>query len=137
MSSEPTRTLLVLPPPPSAIGAWTLLWGAVLDWRRRRVAAQARRLPAPVISIGNLQLGGSGKTPLVAAIAAHLRERGRRVLAGPAELLGELEAGERQVAVGRVLRGREVALELGRRALHDVGDELRDPGLELIHAGPP
>ena len=32
-----------------------------------------------MISIGNLQLGGSGKTPLVAAIAAHLDAGGRRV----------------------------------------------------------
>ena len=33
----------------------------------------------PVLSIGNLHWGGSGKTPLVAAIAAHLRDEGRRV----------------------------------------------------------
>ena len=32
-----------------------------------------------MISVGNLQLGGSGKTPLVAAIAAHLDAGGRRV----------------------------------------------------------
>jgi len=32
-----------------------------------------------VISVGNLHWGGSGKTPLVAAIAAHLRDRGLAV----------------------------------------------------------
>jgi tetraacyldisaccharide 4'-kinase len=32
-----------------------------------------------VISVGNLHWGGSGKTPLVAAIAAHLRDRGLTV----------------------------------------------------------
>jgi tetraacyldisaccharide 4'-kinase len=37
-------------------------------------------LPAPVVSIGNLELGGTGKTPLVAAIAGHLRDRGQQVV---------------------------------------------------------
>jgi tetraacyldisaccharide 4'-kinase len=74
MSSAP----VVLPPPPRAT-PWTLLWGALLARRRRASAGRARRLPAPVISVGNLQLGGSGKTPLVAAIAAHLDAGGRRV----------------------------------------------------------
>jgi len=32
-----------------------------------------------VVSVGNLHWGGTGKTPLVAAIAAHLRDEGRRV----------------------------------------------------------
>lgn len=32
----------------------------------------------PVIVVGNLTVGGTGKTPLVAAIAQQLRERGRR-----------------------------------------------------------
>ena len=75
MSSAP----VALPPPPRATTPWTLLWGALLARRRRAYAGRARRLPAPVISVGNLQLGGSGKTPLVAAIAAHLDAGGRRV----------------------------------------------------------
>ena len=33
----------------------------------------------PVISVGNLRLGGSGKTPLVAAIAHHLTQQGEVV----------------------------------------------------------
>ena len=37
-----------------------------------------RRLPVPVISIGNLTLGGSGKTPLTALVAVALGELGTR-----------------------------------------------------------
>lgn len=37
------------------------------------------RLPCPVISVGNITLGGTGKTPLTALLAAELIGRGRRV----------------------------------------------------------
>ncbi|HEY2383865.1 MAG TPA: tetraacyldisaccharide 4'-kinase [Terriglobia bacterium] len=37
-----------------------------------------RRLSYPVISVGNLTLGGTGKTPIVIAIAEQLRDRGFR-----------------------------------------------------------
>jgi tetraacyldisaccharide 4'-kinase len=42
----------------------------------RRSWLSSRRLRQPVISIGNLSVGGSGKTPLVAWVAAMLVERG-------------------------------------------------------------
>lgn len=40
---------------------------------------QAYQAGVPVISVGNLTLGGTGKTPLVKWIAGHLRKRGVRV----------------------------------------------------------
>lgn len=40
---------------------------------------KAKRLPVPVISIGGLAAGGSGKTPAVIAIARELCHRGLRV----------------------------------------------------------
>jgi len=52
---------------------------------RLRVAAyetgyrKPRRLAATVISVGNLTLGGTGKTPLVEYIARYLRQEARRV----------------------------------------------------------
>ena len=50
--------------------------------RRRRLAARRperqRRLARPVVSVGNLSTGGTGKTPIVAAIAAWLAARGHR-----------------------------------------------------------
>ena len=40
---------------------------------------KARKLPVPVISVGNIAVGGGGKTPAVIAIANALSERGLRV----------------------------------------------------------
>lgn len=39
-----------------------------------------RRLPVPVISVGNVTAGGTGKTPVVAWLAKALRQRGHRPL---------------------------------------------------------
>ncbi len=36
------------------------------------------KLPAPVICVGNITMGGSGKTPLVQYIAGHLKSRGKK-----------------------------------------------------------
>jgi tetraacyldisaccharide 4'-kinase len=47
------------------------------SWYRQRPHA-VRRLERPVISVGNLVVGGSGKTPVVAAIARLLRDMGHR-----------------------------------------------------------
>jgi tetraacyldisaccharide 4'-kinase len=40
---------------------------------------RARRLPRPVISVGNIAAGGAGKTPAVIALARFLTGRGHRV----------------------------------------------------------
>lgn len=64
--------------------AWVLLplaglFGVVsavhVCWRGRRVAAAG----VPVISVGNLTVGGSGKTPLVAWLAQQLAAEGKKV----------------------------------------------------------
>jgi len=46
--------------------------------RRRRLAAITWKAPVPVIVVGNLVVGGAGKTPLVRALALQLREAGWR-----------------------------------------------------------
>jgi tetraacyldisaccharide 4'-kinase len=59
-----------------------LLWRGVNRLRRalyRRGILKSRRLPRPVISVGNLAAGGAGKTPAVIAIARSLTERGLTV----------------------------------------------------------
>jgi tetraacyldisaccharide 4'-kinase len=57
------------------------IYGQVMRMRRRRVERQPhrqRRLSKPVISVGNLSMGGTGKTPVVAAIARWLIEQGHK-----------------------------------------------------------
>lgn len=41
-----------------------------------RGALRATRLPGPVVSVGNITLGGTGKTPIVAEVAGWLRDEG-------------------------------------------------------------
>ena len=76
------------------VGAWYenrlwpwLLWplGLLYSWlarRRRRRFLDARsrswRAPAPVVVIGNITAGGTGKTPLVIWLARWLAERGMK-----------------------------------------------------------
>jgi len=57
------------------------LYSTVAVWRRQwyaRHPARRARLSRPVVSVGNLCVGGSGKTPLVGHIARLLRDSGER-----------------------------------------------------------
>lgn len=56
--------------------AWFL--AAVASWRRIRQTRSAEPLAAPVIVVGNIAIGGTGKTPLIIAMVKHLQERGYR-----------------------------------------------------------
>ncbi|HJW91991.1 MAG TPA: tetraacyldisaccharide 4'-kinase [Thermoanaerobaculia bacterium] len=59
-----------------------LLYRAINRLRRflyRAGVLRAKKLPVPVISIGNRAVGGSGKTPATIAIAHALQARGMRV----------------------------------------------------------
>jgi tetraacyldisaccharide 4'-kinase len=55
---------------------------AVASWLRRLAYGKgwlaSRRIPVPVVVVGNLRVGGTGKTPLVLWIAEQLRARGYR-----------------------------------------------------------
>jgi tetraacyldisaccharide 4'-kinase len=72
-------------PQPSALAAAlrpaSMVFGAAVALRRalyRRGIIRAERLPVPVVVVGNITVGGSGKTPLVAALLRALAQRGHR-----------------------------------------------------------
>jgi len=63
------------------IGTLSALYGTAAAWRRAwyaRDPSRRRRLARPVVSVGNLRVGGSGKTPIVEYIARLLVEQGER-----------------------------------------------------------
>jgi tetraacyldisaccharide 4'-kinase/lipopolysaccharide heptosyltransferase II len=59
-----------------------MLYGLGAGLRRGLYARgwyKAKRLPAPVISVGNLTVGGTGKTPVVACLARFFQGQGQKV----------------------------------------------------------
>lgn len=141
------------PPLPSS-SPWQLLYGGAHRLRFRWYRSRSRRLPRPVVSVGNLHWGGTGKTPLTAAVAAHLRDRGREVCilsrgyasrgrgvrvvsTGEGPLLGPLVAGDEPVLLAGELPGVSVVVgpdrfESGMAALHRLP---RTPDLFLLDDG--
>ncbi len=61
-------------------GRWQRLYEYGHQVRYRWWSTRAEVAPVPVVSVGNLHWGGTGKTPVVAAIAAALRDRTWRVV---------------------------------------------------------
>jgi tetraacyldisaccharide 4'-kinase len=68
------------PAQPRFAAAWVLarLWRWGARKKQRRDYARRRKLDAPVIGIGNITMGGTGKTPCVLLLAEILKQRGRR-----------------------------------------------------------
>jgi tetraacyldisaccharide 4'-kinase len=105
----------------------SLGYAAVAALRRAQYArdpSRRRRLARPVISIGNLVVGGSGKTPVVEFIARLLRDHGERpavltrgyarrrrqdgvtVVSDPSAVLADLDsAGDEPLMLARALPG--------------------------------
>jgi tetraacyldisaccharide 4'-kinase len=55
------------------------VYGAAASWRRRwYTGSRQHRLAKPVISVGNLRVGGTGKTPVVAHLCELLLSQGER-----------------------------------------------------------
>ncbi len=90
---------------PPGISVWqplSWLYGAAVSARRaayRRGWARSQAVGVPVIVVGNLTVGGTGKTPLTVWLARQLRQRGLEVgLASRG--YGRTEGGLRVVAAG-------------------------------------
>jgi tetraacyldisaccharide 4'-kinase len=108
---------------------------------------EAARAGAPVVSIGNLAVGGAGKTPAAIAVARRLLQRGRavailsrgygatrsdpRVVANGREvLLGASEGGDEPVLVARRLPGVRVLCGPRRAALARIA--VRELGADAL-----
>lgn len=106
---------------------------AAVAWRNRRYdhgRAGVHRLPVPVVSVGNLTLGGTGKTPFVEWLARWFVTRGVRVAL--------VSRGYKSAGGGPNDEARELAEKLpgvphfqhpdrllaGRRAIDEAGAEL-------------
>lgn len=112
------------------------MYGVIALAKRRwveRHPASRRRLVCPVVSVGNLSVGGTGKTPVVAAIARYLIDRGERpsilsrgykrqrtidgvvvVSDGARVLAGIDEAGDEPLMLARQLPGAAVCVSSDR-----------------------
>ncbi|NGY06822.1 tetraacyldisaccharide 4'-kinase [Solimonas terrae] len=64
--------------PPLALRPLAALYGVITRTRRRRLQAAAPRLPLPVIVVGNISIGGTGKTPFTLWLVEQLRRWGWR-----------------------------------------------------------
>ena len=59
---------------------WPLQWvfTQLASRRRRRLSNAAERSPLPIVIVGNISVGGTGKTPLLIALCKHLQSKGFR-----------------------------------------------------------
>ncbi len=66
----------------AALALAEIPYAAAVGWRNRRYdrGAGVERVSVPVVSVGNLTLGGTGKTPLVEWLARWFAGRGLRVV---------------------------------------------------------
>ncbi len=101
-------------PPPWAFGLWPLGCLFLLAGRFRVFfhtrLSNPRRLAAPVVSVGNLTFGGTGKTPVTVALARMCGRMGRR----PAVLL---RGYGRRTKGPRLVRPDSTPAEVGEEAL--------------------
>ena len=99
----------------AALAAAEPVYSAAVRARNRsfdRDPAKARRLPRPVVSVGNLTAGGTGKTPVVRWLASRLRDDGRHVAVlsrGYKAAPGSL--GDEQRMLQEMLNGRATSAE--------------------------
>jgi tetraacyldisaccharide 4'-kinase len=80
------------------------------SYDRRQERGELFAAPVPTISVGNISVGGSGKTPLAIWLAGMLRTKGRRPAiiargygAGPSGLNDELQMAARKCPYAKVL----------------------------------
>lgn len=121
-------------------------------WYERPGARQ--RLARPVVSVGNLSVGGTGKTPLVAAIATWLVARGERpailsrgyarqvstreptVVSDGTRVLADVAlAGDEPLMLARAVPGASVVVAADRHAAGVVAEQTLGATVHLLDDG--
>jgi tetraacyldisaccharide 4'-kinase len=133
----------------TALRPFSALYGRVMERRAWLYASGARksdRVSAPVVSVGNLTVGGTGKTPFVELLAKRFRFEGRHpavvsrgygrrsrgvvvVSEGSGPLVGPDEGGDEPVAIARRVAG--VAVVVGERRVEAARVAI-DGGADLV-----
>jgi tetraacyldisaccharide 4'-kinase len=137
------------------IDALSGLYGAAAAWRRRWYAPwRQRRLLRPVVSVGNLRVGGSGKTPIVEYLAKLLIEAGEHpailtrgyarrvpqdgatVVSNGAEILATLDtAGDEPLMLARSVPGAIVVVGADRYLSGVVAERKLGATVHLLDDG--
>ena len=117
-------------------------------WLYRRDIWKRHDLPVPVVSVGNLTLGGSGKTPTVRMLARHFLEHGFRpavisrgyggtarkavniVSDGATVYLSPQEAGDEPYMLAASTPG--LVVLTGRKRIHPCRQAITQMGCDLI-----
>jgi tetraacyldisaccharide 4'-kinase len=114
---------------------------------------RSRSLPRPVISVGNLTVGGTGKTPVTAWIAAYLQGKGKKVAVlsrgyggalegkvavvsdGVTRLLSPAEAGDEPCLLADALPGLVVVIGSSRYEAGCLAMERFQPDVFILDDG--
>ncbi len=125
-----------------ALWPFSLVYGAVTHLRvraYRQGILKPRRLDGTVISVGNLTVGGTGKTPMVLWIAERLAAEGKSVAILTRGYRGHpSESGQKKVSASDASTSDEVRMlqsRLGGRVAFGVGPDRYASGGQLAKRG--
>lgn len=119
--------------PGPGLRAAGLLYAAASEARNFLYEAgvlEARRPAVPVVSVGGLTVGGSGKTPVSAALAGAVEEPGRRAAVVTHGYADELEVHRRLGADRIVVGGRDRTAAVARAAASGADVAIVDSGFQ-------
>ena len=139
----------------TALSPVSALYGLLTDARNRLYDGRwlrITRLPVPVVSIGNITVGGTGKTPIVIHLAKRLLEAGIRPLVlsrgygsdgagtrivsdGLTVLLDAARGGDEPVLIARSLPGVPVVVDPDRVRGGLAAASRFNPGIVLLDDG--